>query len=119
MKGPINANVLLPAVGTFQEYYQETLFDGYSASTVSWIPSLQIFFLMGLGPFVGFLSDQYGPRVLLLVGTVLHVLGIMMTSISTEYYQVLLAQGVCSAIGASCVFQPGTFPIKPHFGFRS
>lgn len=36
------------AVGTFQEYYQQDLLRGYSASTVSWIPSLQIFFIMGL-----------------------------------------------------------------------
>jgi MFS family permease len=31
----------------------------------------------------------------------------MMTSISTQYYQILLSQGVCSAIGVSAIFQPG------------
>lgn len=36
------------AVGAFQEYYQQDLLSNYSASTVSWIPSLQIFFIMGL-----------------------------------------------------------------------
>ncbi|KAF3766364.1 hypothetical protein M406DRAFT_38721 [Cryphonectria parasitica EP155] len=94
------------AVGVFQDYYQSELLNQYSASTVAWIPSLQIFFMMGLGPFVGIIYDHYGPRLLLIVGTVLHVLGIMMTSLATEYYQILLAQGVCSAIGASCIFQP-------------
>jgi hypothetical protein len=35
----------------------------------------------------------------------------MMASISTEYYQFLLAQGVCSAIGVAAIFQPGmVFP---------
>ena len=29
-----------------------------------------------------------------------------MASISTEYYQLLLSQGVCSAIGVACIFQP-------------
>ena len=32
----------------------------------------------------------------------------MMASISTEYYQILLSQGVCSAIGAAAIFQGGT-----------
>ncbi len=30
----------------------------------------------------------------------------MMASISTEYYQLLLSQGVCSAIGVAAIFQP-------------
>ena len=37
----------------------------------------------------------------------------MMASISTEYYQILLSQGVCSAIGASAIFLPGK-PINPE-----
>lgn len=39
------------AVGTFQAYYEQELLSDYSPSTVSWIPSLQIFFLMGLVSF--------------------------------------------------------------------
>jgi len=31
----------------------------------------------------------------------------MMASISTKYYQLMLAQGVCSAVGVACIFQPG------------
>lgn len=56
------------------------------------------------GPFIGKLFDSYGPRWLLVAGTVLHVLGLMMASISNQYYQFLLSQGVCSAIGASLCF---------------
>lgn len=40
-------------------------------------------------------------------GTLLHVFGLMMASISTEYYQILLSQGVCSAIGVAAIFQSG------------
>ncbi|KAL2816013.1 major facilitator superfamily domain-containing protein [Aspergillus cavernicola] len=96
----------LNSVGVFQEYYQNELLRGYSTSTVSWIPSLEIFFMMGMGPVVGVLYDRYGPRWLLLAGSVMHVFGIMMTSISTDYYQILLAQGLCSALGVSMIFQP-------------
>jgi MFS family permease len=59
------------------------------------------------GPIVGKFFDSHGPRPLLLVGTFLHVFGLMMASISTQYYQILLSQGVCSAIGVACIFQPG------------
>lgn len=59
------------------------------------------------GPFIGLIYDKYGPRQLIIVGTFLHVFGLMMTSISTQYYQILLSQGVCSAIGVSAIYQPG------------
>lgn len=57
-----------------------------------------------LGPVIGFLFDRYGPRWLLLVGSAMHVFGLMMASVSTQYYQLLLSQGLCSAIGVAAVF---------------
>ncbi|CAK7225252.1 hypothetical protein SBRCBS47491_005824 [Sporothrix bragantina] len=105
----------LNSIGVFQEYYENTLLKQYSPSTISWITSLQIFFMMGLGPVVGFLYDRAGTRNLLLVGSFLHVLGIMMTSLGTQYYQILLAQGVCSAIGVACIFQPAVMALGGWF----
>lgn len=95
------------SIGIFQEYYQTTLLNTYSASAISWIPSLQVFLMTALGPFIGIIYDRHGPRMLLLVGSFLHVFGIMMASLGTKYYQLLLAQGVCSALGVACIFQPG------------
>lgn len=56
------------------------------------------------GPVFGKVFDNYGPRHLLLFGSFFHVFGLMMTSLSTQYYQFILAQGICSALGASAVF---------------
>lgn len=97
----------LIGVGIFQDYYQHELLSSYSSSTIAWIPSLQIFFMFASGPLIGKLYDRYGPHYLIFGGTLLHVFGLMMASISKEYYQILLSQGVCSAIGASAIFQPG------------
>jgi nitrate/nitrite transporter NarK len=58
------------------------------------------------GIVAGKVFDDYGPRYLLAIGTFLHVFGLMMTSISKTYYQIILSQSVCSAIGASLVFSP-------------
>jgi MFS family permease len=58
------------------------------------------------------LYDRHGPRQLVLAGTFLHVFGIMMTSLGTEYWQIMLAQGVCSALGVAAIFQPGER--QPH-----
>ncbi|KAK2806229.1 hypothetical protein FQN50_005954 [Emmonsiellopsis sp. PD_5] len=94
-------------IGVFQEYYQTHQLRDYSPSAVSWISSLQIFMIFAGGPIVGRIFDIYGPRYLILFGTFFHVFGLMMTSLCTEYYQILLAQGVCSSIGICCLFTPG------------
>jgi len=38
----------LNSIGAFQEYYQTGPLSSYSSSTISWIPSLQIFFMMAM-----------------------------------------------------------------------
>jgi MFS family permease len=94
------------SIGVFQQYYQTHQLSNFSASTIAWIPGLEVFILMLMGAFVGKIYDNFGPRILLAVGLCLHTFGLMMTSISTKYYQFILAQGICSPIGIACVFYP-------------
>jgi hypothetical protein len=58
------------------------------------------------GLLVGKVFDDHGPSLLLAGGTFLHVFGLMLTSVSDQYVQILLSQAVCSALGASMVFYP-------------
>lgn len=48
----------------------------------------------------------------------MHVFGLMMTSLSSEYYQFLLAQGICSPLGASAVFFVATTSVSTWFHKR-
>ncbi|KXX78516.1 putative transporter MCH4 [Madurella mycetomatis] len=92
--------------GIFQQHYQLNQLSAYTPSEISWIPAFQVFFMVFSGILVGKVFDDHGPAILLAVGTFLHVFGLMMTSISTAYYQILLSQAICSGIGASMVFFP-------------
>ncbi|TKA78607.1 hypothetical protein B0A49_02698 [Cryomyces minteri] len=93
-------------IGVFQDYYQSHQLAHLSPSTIAWITSLETFMMFAGGPVIGKLYDNYGPRYLLITGTILHVFGLMMTSISYKYYQFILAQGIVSPIGASMIFYP-------------
>ena len=62
--------------------------------------------MLFVSPLSGRLFDLYGPRLPIAIGTFLHVFGLMMTSLSTKYYQFVLSQSVCSGIGASLIFTP-------------
>ncbi|KAI9771052.1 MAG: hypothetical protein M1839_002949 [Geoglossum umbratile] len=91
-------------IGVFQDYYQQHQLHNYSPSAVSWIPSSEIFLMNFCGPIFGKIFDDYGTRYLLGGGSIVHVFGLMMASLSSKYYQFFLAQGFCSAVGASAVY---------------
>ncbi|KAI1084799.1 major facilitator superfamily domain-containing protein [Whalleya microplaca] len=93
-------------IGVFQDYYQAHQLSSYSSSAVAWIPATESFVLFFFGLFSGKLTDSYGPRWPLLFGSLLHVYGLMMVSISKEYYQIFLAQSIVSGIGTSFLFYP-------------
>ncbi|KAG8529254.1 uncharacterized protein KY384_005889 [Bacidia gigantensis] len=92
------------AIGVFQTEWEKHQLRNYTPSTISWIPSLEVFVMFAGGPIAGKLYDNYGPKWILLVGSFFHVFGLMMASISTTYYQFLLSQGLCSPIGACLIF---------------
>ncbi|KAL9564076.1 hypothetical protein ACKAV7_011789 [Fusarium commune] len=91
-------------IGIFQDYYQQHQLKSYSPSTVAWISSVEAFMLFFWGPIVGKMTDELGPRIPILLGSFLHIFGLMMASISKQYYQILLSQSICSALGCSFLF---------------
>jgi hypothetical protein len=105
----------ITCIGVFQTYYQENQLRQYSASDVAWIPSVEIFIMQFAAPFCGKVFDGYGPRRLLIFGTLVHVFGLMMASMGKTFYQLFLAQSVCSAIGASCLFYAGMNSVMTWF----
>lgn len=96
---------LLMSFGVFQPYYEETL--GMDSSAVSWIGTSQLFLLMGIGIFSGRATDAGLVHEAVFVGTFLIVCGLFMTSLSTQYYQLLLSQGICVGLGMGILYIPG------------
>lgn len=102
-------------LGVFQTFDEETLLPNQAPLNISWVGSVQAFLLMILGLATGPLVDYGYLRVLLLAGTVLVTLGMMMTSICTEYWHVVLAQGIAVGLRAGCLFVPGVAILPTYF----
>lgn len=104
--------------GVFQSYYENHLLTSSSSSSISWIGTVQAFFLIEVGVITGPLYDQGYQRYILATGAVLLTLGVMMTSIATEYYSVFLSLGVCTGVGMGCMFFPGITSINTYFSTK-
>lgn len=94
----------ITCMGLFQDYYASHQLSRYPSSTVAWIPSMETFVIFFGAPFAGRVFDGWGARGLLVFGTFMHAFGLMMASVAHEYYQLFLAQAVCSALGACALF---------------
>lgn len=99
--------------GIFQAYYVTAL--DRNASDISWVGSLQIFFVYFLGTFSGRATDAGYLRTVLVVGLFLQLLGVFMTSLSSSYRQLLLSQGVCQGIGDGLLFCPIVALMSTYF----
>ncbi|KAL6864529.1 MFS general substrate transporter [Trichoderma novae-zelandiae] len=109
---------LLNSFGVFQSYYETGLLSSSSPSSISWIGSVQIFCLMAVGALIGPLYDAGHCRALLAAGTLLVPLGFMLASVSTRYWHVLLAQGVCLGLGTCCLSIPSIAIVPVYFKRR-
>ncbi|RAH39742.1 MFS general substrate transporter [Aspergillus brunneoviolaceus CBS 621.78] len=105
-------------VAVFQAEYELNQLRDYSSSQVSWISSVLFFFMLGFSPVAGRLYDGHGPRLPIVIGTFLHVFGLMMASLSTKYYQFILSQSVCSGLGTSLIITPSMTAPMTYFHDR-
>ncbi|KKZ68780.1 hypothetical protein EMCG_00993 [[Emmonsia] crescens] len=108
----------LNTCGTFQYYYQNIMLPGKNSSQLAWITTLQIAFFFACGPAVGKLVDVYGSRPVIAPFAALAVISLGMLSLCTEYYQVLLAQGVAFGIAVSGTCLPAIVTVSQWFSTK-
>jgi hypothetical protein len=102
--------------GTFQAYYEIHL--GESASTISWIGTIQTWFTFIVGAFSGRALDAGFYVPVLIAGSVIQVLGMFLMSISTKFWQLMLTQGVMTGLGGGLFFTPSLGLVATYFSNR-
>lgn len=91
--------------GAYQAFYQRDLLAEHTPSVIAWIGTVQISLMGFTGIVSGALYDRGYIRALLIVGGALVVFGFMMLSLAKEYYQIILAQGICIGLGTYSAFK--------------
>ncbi|ODQ65462.1 MFS general substrate transporter, partial [Nadsonia fulvescens var. elongata DSM 6958] len=104
--------------GVFQAYYKSDFLSSYSQSTLGWIQSVQIAFIFWGGTLTGRLFDLGYFEYLLAFGSIWTFFCYMMMAESTQYYQLLLSQGVGMGLGMGCCFGPSMACVSTYFKKR-
>ncbi|EJU03434.1 MFS general substrate transporter [Dacryopinax primogenitus] len=108
------------AYGVYQSYYVQTMLPSSSTSAISWIGSLQLFFLFAMGLPTGRLFDAGYFRHLMIGGMVIMVGSLFAQSAAQhdQYYQVFLSQAVGQGIGGGMLYLPAISIISHYFQKR-
>lgn len=102
--------------GVFQAFYVDFL--DRPPSDIAWIGSIQVFLLFFVGSLTGRVADAGYFKQIVAVGSILQLLGIFMASISTQYWQIFLSQGVCVGLANGCIFTPGVALVSTYFSTK-
>ena len=103
----------ISSFGVFQAYYVTAL--KRSPSDISWVGSFQILLIFLIGSFSGRAMDAGYYRTVLIAGSTFFLVGMFMTSFSTQYWQLVLTQGICQGIGNGLLFCPTVSLISTYF----
>ncbi|EXJ81411.1 hypothetical protein A1O3_07703 [Capronia epimyces CBS 606.96] len=104
--------------GLFQSYYELNILTGMSSSNISWIGTMTSYLLIVTGVLSGPWFDLGYYKVMLLGGAAMSCLGIMMLSLSSQYYQIFLTQGICTGLGCGVLYIPGLALVGRSFTRR-
>lgn len=77
--------------------------------------SIQVFLTFVISAFSGRSADAGYARHAVFAGTFLCVFGTFMTSLAKTYWQIFLAQGVCTGLGMGIMYMPAVTVVGTYF----
>ncbi|WZH46747.1 Riboflavin transporter mch5 [Fusarium acuminatum] len=100
--------------GVMQEYYMSHQLQGHSADKIAWIGSMSTFIQFAGGALAGPMFDRYGSWVIR-PAAIIYVFATMMTSLCTEYWHFMLAQGVLMGTSMAFLQIPAFAALSQYF----
>ncbi|KAL2812853.1 major facilitator superfamily domain-containing protein [Aspergillus granulosus] len=109
---------LVNTIGSFHAYLENNQLKDYSSGSVSWIFGIYAFLTFFGGVQVGPIFDAKGPRLLVLIGSVLVMVMVVTMGFCTQYWHFILSIGVAGGLGTSMIFTPAVSAIGHYFNER-
>lgn len=108
----------MSSYGSYQAYYEKSILSTSSSFQVSSIGAVQSFFMVFLGFVAGPVFDRGHFKFLVRGGSCLILLGTITQGLSSQYWQLVLSQGVCVGVGMGCLATPSVAVASGWFTTR-
>jgi len=109
----VNGFGYFSSFGLFESHW--TIYLDRPASDISWVGSISLFLLLFLGTLSGVIMDRGHFRSLILIGGGFQLLGVFTTSAVSQYWQLVISQGLVQGIGNGLLFTPCIALVSTYF----
>ncbi|KAF9465927.1 major facilitator superfamily domain-containing protein [Collybia nuda] len=111
---------VVQSFGVYQDYYTRVSLKEHTPSAISFIGSMQVFFVFAIGLPAGRLFDAGYFHHCVVGGSFIYLLSIFMLSLTQphHYYQTFLAQGIGMGLGMGLMFLPALTVTSHYFRAR-
>ncbi|ODV61826.1 MCT family MFS transporter [Ascoidea rubescens DSM 1968] len=109
---------LTNSLGALEAYIAKHQLKSVDTSTVGWVFSIHLMVTLNGSILSGELFDKNGPRLPLIIGTILTTTGLILTGNSETIYQFILSFGVVTALGVAIGIAPLIGIISHYFDKR-
>jgi MFS family permease len=106
---------LQTAIGCLNSYWETHQLSSYSTSEIGWISAVNIFLTLILGVQIGPLFDRYGPRWLLISGSVAYVGSLVAMAQCQRYWEFMLTFGLVAGMATAVLVTTGVAVIAHWF----
>ena len=109
---------VVQSFGAYQTYYESNLLSHYRPSNISWIGTTQASLLIVVGILSGPFYDKGYFRHMIIIGSFLIVFGLMMLSITDQYFSIFLTQGLTVGLGSGLTYIPSLAIVSSYFSTK-
>ncbi|KAL3422498.1 riboflavin transporter [Phlyctema vagabunda] len=109
---------IMNTMGSYEAYISKNQLIGYSPGDVGWIFSMYAFLTFGGGIIIGPAFDKYGPRWLILGGSIGVSLSMLLLGNCQVYWHFMVVFGVLGGLGSALIFSPSLAIIRHYFMAR-
>ena len=95
---------LMNSIGIYQAWISTHQLESMSAGQIGWIFGIYNFLIFFCGIQIGPIFDAKGPRVLMLVGSILIILTLILVGFCRAYWHFLIVIGILGGTGTSFIF---------------
>ncbi|CEL10141.1 Putative Monocarboxylate permease homologue, mch4 [Aspergillus calidoustus] len=105
------------SIGSVQDYLSVNQLADHTVSEVGWITAVLIFLTLFMGVQIGPLFDRYGPRMLLISGSVASFASYILLAECTQYWHFMICLGVFGG-SAAAVITTVAIAVLSHWFYR-
>ncbi|KAK6976412.1 monocarboxylate transporter [Biomphalaria glabrata] len=81
----------------------------------SWIVSLAVAVMFGIGPVPGALSKRFGNQAVVIMGSIVMCIGFFISYFAVNVYVLIVTIGIIAGFGAGCCYLPSVSMVAMYF----